>query len=134
MDNRSVFIKCDSCEGLISPKEITMERTKLNGITVEYFTCPSCGHKYIYKLTDSKQKLFDNQIAGYMELFKSRKRRGKNISSTKQKMLISLLDSSKEYQQVLRDKHLKAVTEQLNKIGLTETNSITGKEEQSHEE
>ena len=134
MDNKPVLIQCNYCEYVMTAQEITLEKTKLVGLTVEYFKCPSCGHVYVYKLTDSKQKMLDNQIVGYLEVLKSRKRHGKPISPAKQKKLNTLLVSAKEYQQVLRDKHLTAVTEQLNKIGLTETNSITGKEEESHEE
>lgn len=134
MDNKPVLIQCDHCEYVMSPKEIILERTKVLGITVEYFTCPSCHHIYVYKLTDSKQKQLDNQVTGYLEILKSRKRHGKSISSAKEKKLHTLLISSKEYQRMLRDKHLQAVTEQFNKIGVTETNSLTGQKGESHEE
>lgn len=134
MDNKPVLIQCDHCESILLPKEITLDKTKLIGLTVEYFKCPRCGHVYVYKLTDSKQRMLDNQVVGYMEVLKSRKRHGKSISSAKEKKLHTLLISSKEYQMVLRDKHLQAVTEQLNKIGVTETNSLTGQKGESHEE
>lgn len=134
MDNKPVLIQCDYCKGTMLPKEIHMEKTKVLGLSVDYWTCTNCGHVYPFKLTDSRQKVLDDQIKGYTLILQSKRKQGKPIPPAKVKRLQKLLDTSKEYQKLLKDNHLTAVTEQLNKIGVTETNSITGKEEESHEE
>lgn len=112
-----VYIKCDFCEGLFQTKEVTIEKVKLIGISVDFMRCPFCNHAYPIKYTDKKQKALDEEIAGYTQMIAQRKRLGKNISQARVRRLKSLLEDSVAYQKVLRDKYQTAVTEQLNKIG-----------------
>ena len=131
METKPIFIQCDSCKSLMDAKEITMNTEKMLGISVDYFRCTSCGWPYVYKLTDKHQKVLDNQIIGLSEVIKIKKRHGKSVSPAKSRRIQQLRTESHDYQQLLKNNYLKAVTEQLKQSGVVETSSITGKEDES---
>lgn len=55
---------CNNCldEFSIEPEDITI--TKIAGLEIQYFTCPSCGAKYVaYAADEEMQKLTAESIA-----------------------------------------------------------------------
>lgn len=126
-------IKCDKCEEEFVPQQLKLQKRKLAGISVLFFNCPVCNYAYPVKYTDKHQKELDSEIESYTAMIAQRKKLNKTISQARIRKLNSLLESSKAYQEVLRDKYQTAVTTQLNQSGEIETISITGKED-SHEQ
>ncbi len=126
-------VECDSCKEVFTYESIHIENLKLTGVSVSFFRCPHCGQTYPVKYTDKKQKELDAQIAGYAEMIRLKKKKGKSISAVKLKKLDTLMEFSKNYQKVLKEKFGEIVTAELAELnktesGLTETSSIIGKE------
>ena len=130
-DDKPIVIECDICSQGFGPEDIIMKKQKFTGVSVEYWNCPYCKHPYVVKFTDKKQKALDSQISGYAAMIRLRKAHGKSIPAARLKKLDSLMEFSKGYQQVLKEKFSEIVTAELKELDIEsgeETNSINGKE------
>ena len=116
------IIECDICEKTFELKESLLGTKLFGSIKVEFFSCPKCGYKYPFVLEDNEQLKFHMQLKTIQTDIQAKKRMGKEISPARLRQLDKLYEESKAHQAVLRDRYMKAVTEQLNKTDF-ETNS-----------
>ena len=105
---------CNNCldEFSIEPENITC--TKIAGLEIQYFTCPSCGAKYVaYAADEEMQKLTAESIAiqRKIRLARQHKFREKTIRASEAE-----LAAIRERQKKLEPK-LKALAEKMLKDG-----------------
>ena len=109
------LIRCDICENEFILTNTTTGKAKINGLHVSYFACPQCGHKYPYLIEDSKQIEILKNINFLRTDLELRVLNGKKFPAARKRKLKKLIEESEKHQSILRDKHIKAVTDQLNK-------------------
>lgn len=110
------LIKCDICSGEFSLKDAKHDATTYEGMIVKYFECPHCKYRYPYILEDLEHNRYITYIKTLQLEFANRRRKGKSIPPSRLRKLNKLFEDAKAHQMVLRDKYIKAVTTQLNKV------------------
>ena len=110
-----MLIRCDICENEFILTNTDMEKTVIDGLYVSYFACPQCGHRYPYLIEDAKQIEILKNISFLRTDLELRVLNGKKFPAARKRKLKRLLEESEKYQAILRDEHIKAVTDQLNK-------------------
>ena len=109
-----VIIRCDICEEEFTIEQATTGKTNIDNLRVSYFTCPKCGHNYVYLLEDYKQSQILKRLQNLRDALEIRRLNGKTLPAARMRQLNKLTEESQAYQTILRDKHIKAVTAQLN--------------------
>lgn len=112
---KNAIIRCGICENEFLFDKTTVGKAIINGLRVSYFACPYCKHKYPYLLEDAKQMEILKSINILRTDLEIRNLNGKKFPAVRKRKLEKLLEKSEKYQASLRDNHIKAVTDQLNK-------------------
>lgn len=115
------LIQCDMCGEQFMLRRGLLGKTKAENLVVQYFSCPQCGHKYPYILSDWQHRRLVGQIRSIQQDISARRKLGKKVSDAKLRLLKLLLNEAELHQTELRNNHLEAVTALLNKSGQNET-------------